>query len=112
MKGFVYKRTSIVAMIAGAQLMTGCALMAEKTNTLTDERILSETSGALGYAPADLTLVSRRTSGTNTYVALKAKDGKEFNCIINGGNWVSFGATNPPSCAKKGEVLRAGPPGM
>ena len=109
MKGSIFKQMAVVAIVAGVQFMTGCALMAEKTNTLTDERILSETSGALGYAPADLVLLSRRTAGTNTYVALKAKDGREFNCIINGGNWVSFGATNPPICAKKGEVLKAGP---
>lgn len=68
---------------------------------LSDDKIKADTSGVLGYAPGDVTLLSKRTEGTNTYVNIKAKDGKEFACIINGGNLLTFGMTNPPSCNKK-----------
>lgn len=89
--------------------LSGCASIASGTNTLTDEKIKSETSGALGYSPADLTITNRRTEGTNTYVNLQAKDKKEFTCIINGGNLLTFGMTNPPMCTKKGEPINANP---
>ena len=88
---------------------TGCASLATGTNMLSDERIKSESSGALGYSPEELSIVSRRTEGVNTYVNLKAKDGKEFTCIINGGNLLSMGLTNPPMCNKKGEPVKASP---
>lgn len=88
---------------------TGCTSLAANTNSLSDDRIRSESAGALGYDPAELTLVSRRTEGTNTYASLKANDGKEFTCIINGGNMLSFGMTNPPSCGRKREAINANP---
>lgn len=91
--------------------LSGCSTLASKTNTLTDEKIKSQTSGALGYEPDQLTIVSRRTEGTNTYVNLKANNGREFTCIINGGNILTLGMTNPPICGKKGEPLK-GFPGM
>jgi len=87
----------------------GCSTIAEKTNILTDEKILSQTSGALGYSPNDLTIMDRRIDGTNTYVNLKAKDKKEFTCIINGGNFLTMGMTNPPMCGKKGSQINANP---
>lgn len=90
-------------------LIAGCSSIASGTNTLTDDRIKSETSGALGYSPEDLTIVSRRTEGVNTYVALQTRDKNEFNCIINGGNLLSFGMTNPPMCSRKGEPIKAMP---
>lgn len=98
-----------VAVLLFLGLINGCASVASNTNSLTDERIKSETSGALGYAVSDLTIVSRRTEGTNTYVNLKAKNKKEYTCIINGGNLLSFGMTNPPICAKKGEPINPNP---
>lgn len=91
----------ITPVIAASALFTGCASLASGTNMLSDERIVSETSGAMGYPPADVTLVSRRTEGVNTYVELKTKDGKQFTCIVNGGNLLSMGMTNPPVCNKK-----------
>lgn len=96
----------IVALSAG---LAGCTSLASSTNSLTDERITSESAGALGYDPAELTLVTRRTEGTNTFANLKAADGKEFTCIINGGNMLSFGMTNPPACGRKGEPINASP---
>nr|WP_298130102.1 hypothetical protein [uncultured Pseudoxanthomonas sp.] len=78
--------------------LTGCAAVATKTNTLSDERILSETGGVLGLSPSELTLVERRTEGVNTYVTLKTSGGKTYACTVNGGNLFSFGMTNPPVC--------------
>ena len=97
--------------LAGALLFTlaGCNSIASSTNTLTDEQIKSQSAGALGFSPSDLSIVSRRTEGTNTYVALKTNDNQQFNCIINGGNLLSLGMTNPPSCAKKGEPIKVAP---
>lgn len=93
-----------------ALLFSGCASIAgSSSKMLPDDRIKAETSGALGYAPEDLALVSRRTEGLNTYVHLKAKDGKEFTCIINGGNWLSMGMTNPPMCGPKGQAIKVAP---
>ena len=101
--------TRNVALVCATALwMTGCASIASSSNhILSDDRIKSETSAALGYAPADLVIASRRTEGLNTYVNLKANDGKEFTCIINGGNWLSMGLTNPPMCNRKGEPIRS-----
>lgn len=96
----------LVASLFG---LAGCATIAGSTNMLTDDKIKSDTSGALGYSPNELTITSRRTEGTNTYVNLKANDGKQFSCIINGGNALSFGMTNPPMCNKKGEPINANP---
>jgi len=73
------------AALIAALLLGGCATVAESTTMLSDEKILSQTAGALGYPATDLTITSRRTEGTNTYVDLRAKDRKEFTCIINGG---------------------------
>lgn len=101
------KAIGIAILIVAAS--SGCASIATSTNTLTDERIKSESSGALGYSPEELSIVSRRTEGVNTYVNLKTKDGKEFTCIINGGNLLSFGMTNPPMCSRKGEPVKASP---
>jgi len=98
------------AVCAATLLFSGCASIAGSSHTmLTDDRIRSESSAALGYAPEDLTLVSRRAEGLNTYASLKARDGKEFTCMINGGNWLSMGLTNPPMCSRKGEPIKAMP---
>lgn len=96
--------------VLGSLFLGACAGIAEKTNTLSDEKVLSQSAGALGYAPSELKLVSRRTEGTNTYAQLVGiKDKQEYTCIINGGNALSFGMTNPPSCGRKGERLNSGP---
>lgn len=88
--------------IAGFALLSiGCASVAGGTNMLTDERIVSESAGALGLAPAELSLVSRRTEGTNTYAVLRSKEKREYACVINGGNLLSFGMVNPPTCSRR-----------
>ena len=65
-----------------------------------------------GDLQAFYTQVKTALEGTNTYVALKAKDGKEFNCIVNGGNLLSMGMTNPPVCSPKGQPVKAAPFGQ
>lgn len=97
---------SLCAAVAG---LSACTTIASSTNILSDERIKSETAGVLGYSPGDLTITSRRTEGVNTYVNLQTKDHKEFTCIVNAGNLLSMGLTNPPMCNKKGEPIQANP---
>ncbi|XYJ10280.1 hypothetical protein ACSUZJ_23385 [Telluria sp. B2] len=92
-------KTVLTALCALA--LAGCSTVAEKTNFVSDESIKSQAAGAIGYAPADLTLVTRRTEGTNTYAVLKTKDKKEYACTINGGNLLTMGMTNPPVCNKR-----------
>ena len=98
-----------LTLIAVSTVLASCGTIAENTNNLSDDSIANQTSGVLGYAPSDLTVVSRRTSGVNTYVEVRAEDGKSFNCILNGGNLLSLGLTNPPSCAPKGQPVQSGP---
>ena len=85
--------------------VAGCTTFAESTNTLTDDRIKSELSGVLGYSPNELTITNKRTQGTNTYINVEVA-GKEYNCMINGGNFMTLGMTNPPACAPKGSRLK------
>lgn len=94
------------ALALGASLicllpLVACSSLAEKSNMLSDERVIAESAGALGLAPAELSLQSRHTSGTNTYAVLRSRAGKEYSCTINGGNLLSFGMSNPPSCQRK-----------
>jgi len=98
------KKISVSLLVLSS--LAGCNVIASKTNVLNDEKITSIGAGALGYAPDDLTLVNRRTDGTNTYANFRSKDKKEFVCIINGGNLLTMGMTNPPSCSKKGEPIK------
>lgn len=105
MKNAFLSAGSIVLTLAVA----GCSTIASSTNMLTDEKIKSQSAGALGYEPSELSIVSRRTEGTNTYVNLMAADKKEFTCVINGGNFLSMGMTNPPVCSKKGDPVRTNP---
>ncbi|MFC3148291.1 hypothetical protein [Piscinibacterium candidicorallinum] len=79
----------------------GCGTVAEKTNLLSDERVVSESAGVLGVPAGELKLVSRTASGTNTYAVLRGKDGKEYSCTVNGGNLLTLGMVNPPICQRK-----------
>lgn len=93
----------VVIGISGI-LLGGCA-----STILSNERITSETAGALGVSPEELTIQNRRTEMTNTYYTAKTKTGKEYTCIINGGNILTAGMINPPMCSKKGEPLKTNP---
>lgn len=96
-------QTNTVAIaLAALFVLSGCGSIASSTNSLSDDRLKSEAAGSIGLSPGELALLNRRTEGTNTFYAVKARDGKEYNCVINGGNLLSFGMTNPPSCKRKG----------
>ena len=92
-------RTSV--LIPLVVLSGGCGALAGNTNMLTDERIRSEVGGALGVKAEEVTIVDRRTEGTNTYVNVKTANRQSHACIINGGNMLSFGMTNPPVCSRR-----------
>ena len=91
-------------------LVSGCAIGLGQGQLLSDERILQETARALSLEPSDITISDRETSGVNTYYTVTTIDGRELNCLLNGGNILSLGLTNPPLCAKPGETLKL--PGM
>jgi hypothetical protein len=74
-------------------LFGGCA-----TTILSNDRIIDETAGALKLLPDDITIENRRTEIINTYYSVKTTDGKEYNCIINGGNILTLGILNSPRC--------------
>jgi len=93
LRHLAWTTTAISCLVAA-----GCTLITSRTNMLSDDRILSETGGVLGLSPSELTITERRTEGTNTYVILKAHNGKTYSCTVNGGNLLSFGMTNPPTC--------------
>ncbi len=97
------KMPLIVVSLAIATL-AGCA-----SAMLSNERIASNTAGILGLSPNEITIENRRTEMTNTYYTVKTKDGKDFSCVINGGNALTMGMVNPPMCAKKGEPLNTNP---
>ncbi len=98
-------RLPILSLAAACAVLSitlaGCSTVAEKTNFLSDESIKSKVAGTLGHDPASLTLVNRRTDGTNTYVTVRTNNKKEFACTLNGGNLLSAGIVNPPSCTPK-----------
>jgi hypothetical protein len=81
-----------------AAMLCSCAVVAEKTNFMSDSDIKSKVAGTLGYTPDEITLVNRRTEGTNTYAVVRVRDKKEFACTLNGGNLLSAGIVNPPTC--------------
>ncbi|MGJ9419678.1 hypothetical protein ACHAC9_18285 [Massilia sp. CMS3.1] len=97
-------RTSPLATLGAAlfvTLLSGCSTVAEKTNFLSDADIKSKVAGTLGHASDAITLIDRRTEGTNTYVTVRVKAGKEFACTLNGGNLLSAGIVNPPTCTPR-----------
>ena len=60
----ILKKLVLVSLFLAA--LGGCSTIASNTNMLTDDKIKSDTAGALGYMPADMTIVNRRTEGVNT----------------------------------------------
>lgn len=104
------KRVLRIGVVVALSAACGaCATIAQKTNMLSDSSIVKQCAGVIGVSPADLVLQSRKTQGTNTYVQLRAKGGKGYHCLINGGNLLSMGMANPPECALAGQPINAGP---
>lgn len=86
-------RTFVVAVVA---LSAGCA-----SQLLSDERLATNTAGAIGVAPGDVVVSNRREQLPNTFYTAKTKAGKEYNCTVNGGSLLAAGMVNPPSCSPK-----------
>jgi len=101
----------LLAIFVLPMLLSGCDTIASKTNILSDDKIKSSAGGAIGYEPSEVEILSKRVEGTNTYVVVRTNDKKQFSCIINGGNILTMGMTNPPQCAPKGQGIKAGPSG-
>jgi hypothetical protein len=97
----IKKKLTIGFCVYVTALLCGCAVVAEKTNFLSDNDIKSKVAGTLGYSPNDITLTSRRTEGTDTYAVVSTKNNKQFACTLNGGNLLTAGIVNPPNCVAK-----------
>jgi hypothetical protein len=82
-----------------------CSTIAQKTNMLSDADLTSKSADALGVPAGSLTLLDRHTDGTDTYADFRATNGIQYRCMINGGNLLSMGMTNPASCSKAGTPL-------
>jgi hypothetical protein len=84
----------ILGAVACCVVLSGC-----QSTLLSDDRIISNTAGALGVPPADVTISDRRSAGpTNTYYTAHVRGGATYACVINGGGALAFGMTNPPLC--------------
>lgn len=79
--------------------LTGCATMYGGAN-LSDETLRSDIAGVLGDDPSNITIKSRRTEGTNTYITAMTNKGVNLSCNLIGGGVMSFGMRTPPSCNK------------
>ena len=86
----------ILCAVTLGLLLSGCA-----TTLLSNERIISNTAGVLGISPDDITISNRRTEMVNTYYIAKTKKGAVYACAINGGNLLTAGMVNAPTCKKK-----------
>lgn len=96
MKILKYAFMGVIALQA-----VGCAMVAEKTNTLNEDDVRRLSARSIGHEPDSVKVLSRSTEGTNTYVTVQTKDGKQYSCTINGGNYLSGFMVNPPQCMKK-----------
>jgi hypothetical protein len=95
------KKLSIAIISICTLLTAGCA-----SQLLSEDRLLTNTAGALGIPVTDLTISNRSEQVPNTYYTAKTKSGVEYACIINGGGILAAGMINPPQCTKKGEVAK------
>ena len=73
---------TLAIALAALFVLSGCGSIASSTNSLSDDRLKSEAAGSIGLSPGELALLNRRTEGTNTFYAVKARDGKEYNCVL------------------------------
>lgn len=99
------KKLSIATISIIAVLAAGCA-----SQLLSEDRLLTNTAGALGVSATDLIISNRSEQTPNTYYTVKTKSGVEYACIINGGGILAAGMVNPPQCTKKGEVAKPNNP--
>lgn len=84
-----------------AVVLTAAFMLAGCVSTLSEDRIRTETAGAIGVSPDAVTISNVRHEMTNTYYTARTRNGDEYACILNGGNLMTFGMTNPAICNKK-----------
>ena len=89
--------------ILAATFVSGCA-----SQLLSDDRIASETSGALGLQPSQVTITDRRSEMTRTYYTATTPSGQQYTCLLAGGNFTTMGMTSAPICSKKGDGITLG----
>lgn len=89
---------SLMKLAACAALVSSLGACATTDLMLSDNRIASNTAGAIGVQPGDLTITDRRTELTNTYYVATTSTGARYACVINGGGALAMGLVNPPSC--------------
>ena len=89
-------RTLSAALAATACMISLNACVGTKLLT-PDSRIARETAGILGVSPEQVTITDRRGAGTNTYYVAHVGR-RKWGCVINGGNLMTIGMVNPPSC--------------
>ena len=104
-----FTKLTSIALIALA--CAACSTIAQKTNMLSDADLATKSADALGVPVGSLKLLDRHTDGVNTYADFRAANGAQYRCLINGGNLLSFGMTNPAICSKAGTPLVAAPLG-
>ncbi len=102
-----FTKLTSIALIALA--CAACSTIAQKTNMLSDTDLTTKSADALGVPASSLKLLDRHTDGTNTYADFRAANGAQYHCLINGGNLLSMGMTNPPVCSRAGTPLVAAP---
>lgn len=90
------KLRRIAALLAVSTGLSGCLT----ANVTSDARIESETAGIIGVSPSEVSISDRRTVGVNTYYTARAGQ-RSWSCVMNGGNVMTFGLTNPPSCTPR-----------
>lgn len=95
------KKLNIATISIIATITAGCA-----SQLLSEDRLLTNTAGALGIPASELTISNRNEQVPNTYYLAKTKSGVEYACIINGGGILAAGMVNPPQCTKKGEIAK------
>jgi hypothetical protein len=99
MKEIMIKK--IVAISAIGIFLQGCTTIATNTNMLSDQTVKTDVAGVLGYAPSEITVISRRTEGNNTYATVKTSNGSQYGCVMSGGSILTLGMSNPPMCTKR-----------
>ena len=87
----------LVFLLASLGVISGCASMVGGSN-VSDESLQSAVAGVFGDDPANVSIESRRSEGTNTYFIAKMKNGNRFACNFLGGGILTYGARTAPTC--------------
>lgn len=85
-----------LAVLSVSSLLGGCA-----EQLMSNGSLAVTTAALLGSQPSSLRISDRRTDGlTNTYYTATTDRGVAYRCTVNGGNLMTFGLANPPTCSR------------